>query len=91
MNEYNVKISWKSIRNIYNIIRYIISSFKATFINYISYISDQWCGGGYVPGKAKRKYESVLIRFAKRLKRPLEIVVETLKPGYTKNDLLEFF
>ena len=44
-----------------------------------------------MPGKAKRKYEGELIRFAKRLKRPLELVVDTLKPGYTKNDFLEAF
>jgi len=44
-----------------------------------------------VPGKAKRKYEGELIRFAKRLRRPLELVVETLKPGYTENDLLQAF
>lgn len=44
-----------------------------------------------MPEKAKRKYEGELIRFAKQLKRPLDLVVETLKPGYTKNDLLEAF
>ena len=44
-----------------------------------------------MPGKAKRKYEGELIRFAKRLRRPLELVVETLKPGYTENDLLQAF
>ena len=42
-----------------------------------------------MPGKAKRKYEGELIRFAKRLRRPLELVVETLKPGYTGNDFLK--
>ena len=42
-----------------------------------------------MPGKAKRKYEGELIRFAKRLRRPLELVVETLKPGYTGNDFLQ--
>lgn len=44
-----------------------------------------------MPGKAKRKYEGELIRFAKRLRRPLELVVETLKPGYSENDLLQAF
>lgn len=44
-----------------------------------------------MPGKAKRKYEGELVRFAKRLRRPLELVVETLKPGYTGNDLLQAF
>lgn len=44
-----------------------------------------------MPGKAKRKYEGELIRFAKRLRRPLELVVETLKPGYTGNDFLQAF
>ena len=44
-----------------------------------------------MPGKAKRKYDGELIRFAKRLRRPLELVVETLKPGYTENDLLQAF
>lgn len=44
-----------------------------------------------MPGKAKRKYEGELIRFAKRLRRPLEFVVETLKPGYTGNDFLQAF
>lgn len=42
-------------------------------------------------GKAKRKFEGELIRFAKQLKRPLEFVVETLKPGYTGDDLLQAF
>ena len=44
-----------------------------------------------MPGKAKRRYEGELIRFAKRLRRPLELVVETLKPGYTGNDFLQTF
>lgn len=44
-----------------------------------------------MPGKAKRKYEGELIQFAKRLRRPLEFVVETLKPGYTGNDFLQAF
>lgn len=44
-----------------------------------------------MPGKAKRKYEGELIRFAKRLRRPLEFVVETLKPDYTANDFLQAF
>ena len=44
-----------------------------------------------MPGKAKRKYEGELIRFAKRLRQPLELVVETLKPGYTGNDFLQAF
>lgn len=44
-----------------------------------------------MPGKAKRKYVGELSRFAKRLGRPLELVAETLKPGYTGNDLLQAF
>ena len=44
-----------------------------------------------MPGKAKRKYEGELVRFAKRLRWPLELVVETLKPGYTGNDFLQAF
>ena len=44
-----------------------------------------------MPGKTKRKYEGELVRFAKRLRRPLELVVETLKQGYTGNDLLQAF
>ena len=31
------------------------------------------------------------MRFAKQLKRTLELVVDTLKPGYTGNDLLQAF
>lgn len=44
-----------------------------------------------MPGKAKRKYDGELIRFSKHLRRPLELVVETLKPGYTGNDFLHAF
>lgn len=44
-----------------------------------------------MPGKAKRKYTGELIRFSKDLKRPLKLVVETLKPGYTESDLLLAF
>lgn len=44
-----------------------------------------------MPGKAKRKYEGELIRSAKHLRRPLELVVETLKPGYTGNNFLQAF
>ena len=44
-----------------------------------------------MPGKTKRKYESENIKFAKRLKRPLELVVNTLKPEYTGDDILQAF
>lgn len=42
-------------------------------------------------GEAKRKYDGELIRFAKSLRRPLDLVVETLKPDYSANDLLQAF
>ena len=42
-------------------------------------------------GKVRRKYEGELNRFSKRIRRPLDLVVETLKPGYTGNDLLQAF
>lgn len=44
-----------------------------------------------MPGKVKRKYEGELIRFAKRLRRSLKLVAETLKPDYTGNDFLQAF
>lgn len=44
-----------------------------------------------MPGETKRKYESENIKFAKRLKRPLELVVNTLKPEYTGDDILQAF
>ena len=44
-----------------------------------------------MPGKAKSKYDVELIRFAKRLRRAFEVVLQTLKPGYTENDLLQAF
>lgn len=42
-------------------------------------------------GEAKRKYDGELIRLAKSLRRPLDLVVETLKPDYSANDLLQAF
>lgn len=42
-------------------------------------------------GKTKRKYECELMRYAKQLNRPLQLVVETLKPGYTADELLNAF
>lgn len=44
-----------------------------------------------MPGIAKRKYDGELSRFAKSLRRPLELVVETLKPDYTGSDVLQAF
>lgn len=44
-----------------------------------------------MPGIAKRKYVGEQIRLAKSLKRPLGMIVETLKPGYTGDDLLKAF
>ena len=42
-------------------------------------------------GKTKRKYDGELMRFAKGLNRPLQEVANTLKPGYSKRDLLNAF
>lgn len=44
-----------------------------------------------MPGKTKRKYQGETIRLAKSLTRPLTLVVQTLKPGYAEQDLLEAF
>lgn len=44
-----------------------------------------------MPGKAKRKYQGETIRLAKSLKRPLDLIMFTLKPGYTEKDILEAF
>lgn len=45
----------------------------------------------FMPGVTKRKYEGELIRFQKSINRPLGLVSETLKPGYSGSDLLEAF
>ena len=39
----------------------------------------------------KRKYQGELIRFQKSINRPLGMVAEILKPGYTIDDLREGF
>lgn len=44
-----------------------------------------------MPGVVKRKYVGEQMRLAKSLNRPLSMIVETLKPGYTGNDLLQAF
>lgn len=44
-----------------------------------------------MPGKAKRKYGGEFSRFAKCLKRPLDLVAETLKPGFKESELLQAF
>ena len=44
-----------------------------------------------MPGKTKRKYQGELIGFAKKLRKPLDCVVETLKPDYKEDDLLHAF
>ena len=40
-------------------------------------------------GKTKRKYQGEIINIAKKLKRPLDKIMCTLKPGYTAEDILE--
>lgn len=44
-----------------------------------------------MPGEAKRKYDAETVRLSKSLTRPLSLIVETLKPGYTREDLLKAF
>lgn len=44
-----------------------------------------------MPGMTKRKYQGELIRFQKSINRPLGMVAEILKPGYTIDDLREGF
>ena len=44
-----------------------------------------------MPGVAKRKYDAETVRFSKSLTRPLSLIVETLKPGYSGEDLLKAF
>lgn len=44
-----------------------------------------------MPGEAKRKYDVETVRLSKSLTRPLSLIVETLKPGYTREDLLRAF
>ena len=44
-----------------------------------------------MPGITKRKYQGELIRFQKSINRPLSMVAEILKPGYTMDDLREEF
>lgn len=44
-----------------------------------------------MPGEAKRKYDAETVRLSKSLTRPLSLIVETLKPGYTREDLLMAF
>lgn len=44
-----------------------------------------------MPGEAKRKYDAETVRLSKSLTRPLSLIVKTLKPGYTREDLLMAF
>lgn len=44
-----------------------------------------------MPGEAKRKYQAETVCIAKSMNRPLSLIVETLKPGYTEKDLLEAY
>lgn len=44
-----------------------------------------------MPGFVKRKYVGEQIRLAKSLNRPLSIIADILKPGYTGDDLLNAF
>ena len=37
-----------------------------------------------MPGEAKRKYDSETVRFSQSLTRPLSLIVETLKSGYSR-------
>lgn len=41
-----------------------------------------------MPGVTKRKYESETVNCEKSLTRPLSLIIETLKPGYTMEELL---
>ena len=44
-----------------------------------------------MPGVVKRKYDAETVILSKSLTRPLALIVETLKPGYSKEDLLGAF
>ena len=44
-----------------------------------------------MPGEAKRKHDAETVRFSQSLTRPLSLIVETLKPGYSREDLLKAF
>lgn len=44
-----------------------------------------------MPGEAKRKYDAETVRFSQSLTRPLSLIVETMKPGYSREDLLKNF
>lgn len=44
-----------------------------------------------MPGKTKRKYVGELMHFAKNIKRPLNLILETLAPDYTGKDILAAF
>lgn len=41
-----------------------------------------------MPGVAKRKYDAETVRFSQSLTGPLSLIVETMKPGYSREDLL---
>lgn len=44
-----------------------------------------------MPGKAKRKYNSELMEFNKKLKRPIYFISEVLPKDYTNEDILTYF
>lgn len=44
-----------------------------------------------MPGIAKRKYVEELIRFNKKIKRPLYLIVEILPYDYNGKTLLDYF
>lgn len=44
-----------------------------------------------MPGKTKRKYQGEIIRIAKGMKRPLDLIMPTLKPEYTAEEILAAF
>lgn len=44
-----------------------------------------------MPSVVKRKYNSETVRLSKSLTRPLTLIAETLKPGYSRDDLLKAF
>ena len=48
-------------------------------------------GKGLMPGTAKRKYVGECIRIAKSMTRPLNLITEILKPGFSEQDLLEAY
>ena len=41
-----------------------------------------------MPGKTKRAYRGETVQISKHMTRPLNLIVKTLKPGYTEKDLL---